>query len=235
MIEEKLNACKKGLEDFYKYLLQGRIRDAKKSFEFVRKTVNALQEEISEKTDVFEAVNADKTKAFVASWNSFLSIFANMMNAAKQNLEDLSDEEFAKSPETWRGLLEGEFKQPVKDLLDIILAMLSLIHDLENPKKEINLPPFEYTKKYLELKASVPVYAQNSKIIDRIETKIRIYVGQNRLFVKGVTDRILTGAWKGYLHAYLPSPIGDHRIVFSWDGKKGVFAIIGKHQELGIN
>ena len=224
-----LDSINKG---FYSRLISGEIRKAKDTLNFIiLSSKNIIENWANEKED-FENIDISDTQKLDEIIKIVVQKFTDLYNNASSQLFGLEDEEFRKDSETYKELLEREFKPKVKEISDLISAANLLFEKLNKERKRQSLPPFVYLKKYLEKKEKFD--AKEQEIIDFTERKILFFLSRN-IFNHKITGVINTGKWKNHRHAWLSGTLGDYRIVYSWENGRVIFETIGTHKEIGIN
>ncbi len=231
---KELNLLESLLKQFYERMIDGKITDAKGTLNFVFKTFGELRALIPA---IIQSLEEDKAKQLNDSWQALQTAIIAFKILTDKEL-NITEQAFAEDTETWKELLSGIFKEKV----DMLCSLLNAIHIIaKSPiKPEQKVPPFEYDSKYTKLKERHNLYSQHIEEINRTELKILRYVGESLrnngriIEIQGLSDVIQTGNYRGNFHADLPKPMGDHRIVYSYDGKRVTFKVIGKHKELGI-
>lgn len=214
--------------------MDGKIEQAKSTLAFAIKKVGELKIIIPSIIQNME----ENTEQANDAWQAFQSKYEEFRILADREL-DLTDNNFAADPETWKELLSDMFKEKVNALCNL-LEPLNDLFKIDVPVQQ-SILPFAYQPKYARLKEKNKLYSQYRKEIDRVEAKILRYITESiksrgRIIeAKGLSDVIKTGDYAGCFHAYLPKPLNDHRIVYRFDGNKITFEIIGNHKEVGIN
>jgi len=153
------------------------------------------------------------------------SAFAFFREKLSENFEGMEEEDLKNNPEEYFKLFKEEFSS----IFESIKTTLLLLQEKFKPKKKIIS---EFTKKYLAKKMKSP-YADYEKRITAIEIKIVEYFNAGRL--PGGSNIALRTAASKYLHAWIPVPLDNHRILYEFDykEKKIVFLDIGTHKGLG--
>lgn len=237
MIEEIQNLLK---YRFYEKLLCGKISEARAVSELIIKRFNELKREIAQYAQTIKAEDAQLANELSEFWKSIQSMFYEWAAAVNDNLSNLSEEDFKSDPNTGKTLLQDAFKEKTERLCqsleDMGIIRQKVDRALAEKRKIAKLLKIKYTKKYEKLKYKHKTYSQHINEIDSVEQRIVAYLVKGRTHVSGVTQEIQTGIWAGYLHADLPKPINNHRIVYSWDSTNKIvtFETIGTHDELGI-
>ena len=214
---------------FYKRLINGEIKQAKTTLEFAYRIFRELNKLLP---PIISKLEENSEKKINILWNSFKTSFYEFQALAEKEL-DLTEEIFKEDVETWQELLSGVFKNKIDELC----SLLEIINDLLKVQVVINDSAIivTYDPKYSKQKNKDNLYLQHKKEIKRVELQIVDSLSKNIKNKKGITQKIKTGTWKDYYHAHLPEPMGNHRIVYSWDGKVILFKIIGTHKQLGID
>lgn len=213
---------------FYNHLIKGEVKEAKAVLEFSVKLFRELNKSIPAIIHKLEENSADQLNAL---WKKFEASFCEFRALAEKEL-DITEQIFKDDPEVWKELLSSTFKENIDNisaLLNNIDSLLEIPISVEEP-----LPMFEYSPRYSTQKEKDNLYSRYANRINDMEYKIRFYLSKRITNKKGITQKIKTGRWKEFYHAYLPEPMGNHRIVYSWNGKIIRFEIIGTHKELGI-
>ncbi len=213
-------------EDFYKRLLEGKIDDAKNTGNYV---ISLISDIIKDLDKLIEAAELN-TNSLSDAKNELQKKTIEFKSLIEREFKDVDEKTFSEDPAVWKELLEDIFRKPTEQLLLSVDEIYTIIN--KSDVKEENEPI--YTKGYLKIKSKT-AYFDNADIIKKVEKKIR-----QRLFLgdfsnPDITGEIKSGSWKKFRHAHLPMPLGDHRIVYLWNGKKLVFYTIGTHKELGIS
>jgi len=224
---------------FYQRLIGGLVDESKRTMPFILGMVANIIKGWRSQKESFEGIDADMISK-LDSLISEISHKSNELQSAVERLSSLTSDEFAKDPETWKGLLKSEFEALTTDTISLLDTAKSTLENLERKKNQAEtlqkrLAGFEHLEKYKTAKAGLGPQAQQT--VNAVEIKIRDYLSRGLLFNKKVTDKIKTGPWAGYLHAWLPRPYDDYRIVFSWNSKlkRVIFETIDRHKELGID
>lgn len=224
---KELSLLESLLKQFYERMIDGKITDAKGKLTFVFKTFGELRTLIPA---MIQSLEENKAKQLNDSWLALQTALIDFKILTDKELS-ITERTFAEDPETWKELLSGVFKEKI----DALCLVLERINDLlKTPPQSKILPPFEYSQGYAKLKEKDNLYSQYTERITAVEEKIRFYVSKGWFDVPGVTQKIKTGRWRGWRHADLPRPMGDHRIVYSWDDKRVLFKIMDTHKRLGI-
>jgi hypothetical protein len=225
---KELNLLEILLKQFYARMIDGKITDAKGALAFVFKTFSELRTLI---TAMIQSVEENKAKQLNDSWQALQTALTEFKILANEELS-ITEETFAEDPETWKELLSGIFKEKVDTLCSLLNAINTVAKTPVKPEQK--LPPFKYSPKYAKLRERNKLYAQNKEKIDEIEYKIKDFLSRGETNREGVTQIIQTGPYAGSYHADLPKPMGDHRIVYSWDGTSVIFETIDTHKRLRI-
>ncbi|MCX6708872.1 MAG: hypothetical protein NTW67_04480 [Candidatus Woesearchaeota archaeon] len=224
---KEVNLLKESLEEFYGRLIDGKIEQAKNTLEFAFKIFNELRVIIPA---IIQSLEEDGANQIKDAWQTVQTALIEFKLLADKEL-NITDQTFAEDPETWKELLSCVFKEK-KDVIGSLLERMSDF--LKTPVQSQILPPFEYSPEYAKLKEKDNLYSQYKERITAVEEKILFYVSKGWFDVPGVTQKIKTGLWRGWRHADLPHPMGDHRIVYSWNDEKALFKTIDTHKHLGI-
>ncbi len=232
MLIEDLNQLIVSIKvDFYQRLIEGEIEKAKESLFFIVGYAYDFQNKwLNEKRDI---TNVDINK--INDANNIITELCNKINElnilSKKDLQNLRNKEFTEDPKNWKVLLTEEFESIVNKILELIDVTKENILAIEKEKQQKRIL-IQYTKQYIEFKTSRS--SDEQEIINKTEEKIRIYL-EKKIYMKGITDKILTGPWKGYLHSQLSGKLGYYRIIYSYEKNTLKFIIIGTKKELGIN
>lgn len=102
-------------------------------------------------------------------------------------------------------------------------------------RRESRLMTIIKTDSYTRSSAKSP-YRDHLDLIDYIENKIEDFLSRGEYNNRKVTGIVIAGPYTGKLHAWVPRPIGDSRIIYTWDTKTRTltYLTIGTHQELGL-
>jgi hypothetical protein len=221
-------------------LINGEIKEAKAALEFAFRTFKEFNEvfpRVIRDFQKIEPIIADELKAL---WQAFENFLYLLHSLAKKEL-DITEENFREDPVIWKELLSSMFKENIEELISLLDNLQKILKKVQiRPEKEW-LSMFEYSPKYARQKENSAQYSQYKNVINKVEFKIQRFIADsiktNGRIVekKGISILIQTGDWKGRYHAYLPRPMNDHRIVYSWNGKIVRFEIMGTHKELGID
>ncbi|MBI4149948.1 hypothetical protein HY488_00935 [Candidatus Woesearchaeota archaeon] len=251
------------LDDIRLVLFRGKIDDARRMFYFIITVRNAIEEKIFN-TQITNPKLEAKEKNLIeyaqyhldmAKANAFLSdtiAYLGLLGSARFETGEYALSLFFERD--MRGVTNGDFRgdetyylQMIKELAVPVIDRLQtianrLVKDLGALKiieqqKESRLLHILKTLRYKSLREKSP-YKDHVEIIDYIEDKIGDFINRNDFSNRKVTGRILqTGTpYDGMLHAWLPMPLGDHRIVYTWDVKTRTitYITIGTHKELGL-
>lgn len=224
---KEVNLLKESLEEFYGRLIDGKIEQAKNTLDFAFKIFNELRAIIPAIIQNSKGTDTNQTNDL---WQTIQTTLIEFKLLADKEL-NITDQTFAEDPEIWKTLLSNVFKEKIDQICSLLAWLDNLFKGPIRPK----LPPVEYSPKYQKLKEKNNLYSQNKEKINEIEYKIRDFLSRGKTNKKGVTQIIQTGPYAGSYHADLPTPMGDHRIVYSWDGKKVVFKTMDTHKHLGID
>ncbi len=151
--------------------------------------------------------------------------YHSVLSYLEKEILPLSDPLSAEDIELCFPVFEEEFLP----LLDILQENLEKL--LIKEGSEINVV---YSKKYLN-RCKKNVYKENEKVIQRVVNKIIEYFGRGKSpGGSEIAKRKTDGGDE--LHANIPSPLADHRIVyvFDKDSRTITFLNIGTHKELGF-
>lgn len=233
MLIDDLNQLIVSIEvDFYQRLINGDMKKARASSDYITSLILEIQKNLVQKIKM--TTDPDIVGGLVSINNDLRENFTKWKALVDEDLKGISGKDFQEDPKSWYELLKDTFQKPTDQLLIVVTRLCALINKLErlNTEEYIEGIPTEH---YNEIKFGRKVYANNLKIINGVEKKIceRISIGDfnNRK----ITGKIQSGPWKDCLHAYLPMPLGDHRIVYNIDKKKVIFLAIGTHKGLGIS
>lgn len=227
------------IKEFYDSLIYGKIEKAKKVFAFAFKNFKNINDHflsiISDLSNICPA-EADQLKGL---WKTLEIKFYELESSIKKELS-ITEEDFKEDPAAFSTLLSDIFKKETDDIVLILRDLQAILKNLDMPEVKF-LPMIKYSAEYKKQKEKDNRYSQHEKIINKVESKIQNYVKDSierygRIVEKeGISDVILSGNWRGYFHAYLPEPLGNHRIVYSYD--EGVITLVrmGTHKRLGIN
>ena len=174
-----------------------------------------------------------KIEDFATLRDLFQDAFTAWTTRFVSDVTQFNRTDFSQNPEDWQELFKEAFSVPVTHLLFALQKLTSLVEKKSLTKQQPVLVPYEYTPKYSECK-KLNAYAKNSELIKKVEMKILQFITAVDFRQQHITGRILSGSWTGHLHAHIPAPLGDHRIVYIWTGKKVVFETIETHKQLGI-
>jgi mRNA-degrading endonuclease YafQ of YafQ-DinJ toxin-antitoxin module len=222
---------------FYQNLVAGKVDAAKKTLAYIKNRSDALKSNWFYLRADFEKIDSEKSEIFTSLMLNIDNKLRELQNIAKSALGELNNEEFAKDPETWKGVLISEFKQLVEDIVSLLGAAKTQFGELEelknNPQK--NLIALEYLDRYNAEKKKLDASAQ--KLVSDAEYKIQSALAAGKYNARKITDKILSGDWKGHWHAWLPKPLGAWRIVYLWDAakRKIIFETVDTKTNLGIN
>jgi hypothetical protein len=214
----ELKALKEQLQiGFYKRLINGKIKEAKDSLKFIFAAFRELNKIIPE---IIKKLEEDSANQLNTLWQTFKNLFYEFQALAEKEL-DLTEQTFNEDPEIWKELLSSTFKKKIDELSSLIDGMNRLLGAPVSTEEP--LPMFEYSPKYARQKEKDTLYSQYENVINKVELSIRRHIarsigaGKRVIPIKGISIVIQTGDWKGGYHAYLPKPMNDHRIVYSWN------------------
>ena|GEM_PF-4777905 len=220
---------------FYNRLINGDIKKAKITLEFIFKSFNELNKLIPQ---IVLKLDAGSAKQLAGSWQALKIKFYEFQALTEKEL-NITEELFNKDPAVWKELLSSIFKSKVNELCSLLQSTDDLFKAQAEVKEQ--LPCFKYSPKYAKQKERNNLYSQYENMINRMESKLQIFIAESIknkgkiIEKKGISKVIQTGGWKGCYHANLSKPLNDHRIVYSFDGKTVKFEIIGTHKQLGID
>ncbi len=232
-MEEQLKTLKAQLQsNFYDRLVAGKISEARAALAFAANLLLEIKKILPQTIKDLEKKEPEISAELGALWQTFENNFYIMQSDAERELA-AAQEAYSEDPEVWKELLSAAFKEKVEKLTSLLDGILNVLKKLKSVPAE-TLPKFDYSNNYIRKKAKDKLYSRHIEEIERVEDKIRRFLSRGLINREKVTQKINAGVWEGHYHAWLPDPMSDHRIVFSWDGKKGVFETIGTHDELGI-
>ena len=213
--------------NFYENLLKGNINEARKTACYITSLMPAINKELN---DIAKTIKEpDAARDFVVTRKELQEKFIGFISLVDKELKNIDNKTFQEDPVLWKELLKETFSDITNQLWMIIEKLIQIVN--REKEKEMRL----YTKKYTNIKSRVKAYIDNQDKINKIEYKIIEQIANNNLKNPKITGRIKSGPWKGFYHAHLPMPLGDHRIVYSWNDKKILFCMIGTHKELEIS
>lgn len=216
-------------EDFYKRLLEGKISDAKNTGNYI---ISLISDIIKDLDKIIEAAELN-TNSLSDAKKELQKKTIEFKNLIESELKNIDEKIFREDQAVWEELLEDEFGNIINQLLLAINKIYSIMSNLDHESKEDK--PIS-TKRYLKLKFNKKVYADNLTTIEEAERKICKRVALLDFSNPKITGKIKSGKWKGFLHAHLPMPLGDHRIIYTINNKNKVVLLdIGTHKELGIS
>lgn len=228
-LPESTSKLQQAIGDFYRRLLNGDIEKAKASSNYISNLVSNIQNELARKIATTNDENIINLR------RELQEKFADWKLLVEKELEGISNKDFEEDPVTWRKLFEDSFKELTNKLSLIIQRLCSLINedlrDISSSQQTQGTP----TENYNNIKYNKKVYSNNLSIINDVETKIRERISLRDYNNKKITGEIKSGPWKGFRHAHLPMPLGDHRIVYKVEGKNVIFHNIDTHKNLGIS
>lgn len=137
--------------------------------------------------------------------------FQDLLNYFEKELRGISDKEFENNPEIYLNLIKEELV-PKLNYLQVILTKVNSFFVKISKIKII------YLKSYLADKNN-NTYQQNIKIIEKVENRIIDYFASGGLPGKSHLAKIDKDALGEKLHSHLPNPIGNHRIVYTFDSE----------------
>lgn len=152
-----------------------------------------------------------------------------LQEETRSSLKGLTPEDFKQGQADYVALFAETLDPHIKKISEELTKLQNLISPLERPAITVR---YEDAYKRAKRKHS----PENQTLIEAVEGKIIDFCERGAIGHKKITDPIKHGVWKGYLHAWLPKPISDYRIVFTYEGKRHVvtFYTIGRHIELGL-
>lgn len=221
-------------EDFYKRLLNGGIEKAKASSNFSSSFILDIQKEL---VKIIIITNDENVKEdLINTARELQQKFAEWKSLVDRELKGVSDKDFEKDSGTWRSLLEDMLKDPTNKLSITLNRLYKLIYDFkEREKDKEEIADRRYENKYKKTKFGKNVYLENLDKIEEVEDNVCRKIFLNDFSDRTIIGKIFSGPWKDHLHAYLPPPLGNHRIVYKIEEKKVIFCAVGTHNELGIN
>lgn len=236
---KEISLLKDLIKEFYESLIGGKIEKAKRIFAFAFKDFKHLNSPLlstlADLSRIYPA-EADQLKVL---WKILESRFYELDASIRKELS-ITEEDFEEDPAAFSALLSDIFRKETDSIVVILCDLQAILKNLDMPEVKF-LPMIKYSAEYKKQKEKDNRYSQHEKIINKVESKIQNYVKDSierygRIVEKeGISDVILSGNWRGYFHAYLPEPLGNHRIVYSYD--EGVITLVrmGTHKRLGIN
>ncbi len=215
-------------EDFYKRLLNGKIEKAKAGINYTSYLILNIQNELTKIID-----NVDIKEDLPNLKRELQEKFAEWRYIIEKELEGVSDKDFEEDPAIWIRLFEESIKKPTNNLLLIVKRLYGII-DKKNisPAQQVQVIS---TGSYDNIKYRKKVYNDNLNTINKIEKKICEKISSRDHSNGQITGKIKSGRWRGFLHAHLPMPLGNHRIVYLFNGKEIILLAIGTHKELEID
>jgi len=236
---KEISLIKELIKEFYESLIDGKIEKAKKVFAFAFKNFKNLNAPflsiIADLSSTYPA-EADQLKGL---WKTLEIRFYELGASIKRELS-ITEEDFEEDPVAFSTLLSDIFKKETDDIVLILRDLQAILQNFDIPEVKF-LPLVKYSAEYKKQKETDKLYSQHEKTINKVEAKIQNYVKDfieryGRIVEKkGISDVIQSGDWKGYFHAYLPEPMGDHRIIYSYDNGIITLVRMGTHKQLGIN
>ncbi|MBW2972833.1 hypothetical protein KY346_00390 [Candidatus Woesearchaeota archaeon] len=235
-MENTLTAMKAALlGSFYKGIKQDKVWDAMRAVGFINERYNFISDVMPIYLEEMGDSFPDETKIIAANWETIRSLFKKWNAAVTEYIRNLTEEEVRETP-GYSELLRHEFVTETRDMLSCIRTILGQIESITKKSQLKPLPEVAYTPQYLQAKKNDKTYKEekNKRMIDNTEQEIRVYLRDNRPPNKTMRSLIQSGPWKRHWHAYLKYPLGNHRIVYVWDGKTVLFERLGTHKELRI-
>ncbi len=219
----ELKEIRRSLAQFYKTLMRGRMTLAKALWQQIPRKLNGNIAQIQRRPE-YKEIYPEKAEKIDAYSGEYIVLRADIL---KMLNELPTEDEYKKDPPVWKGLLKSEYRKPVHKLM-------RLVRHLDRELKHFPIVTPVYTTKYAAIKQK-STYAANNILILKVEEKILDRISKG-IFSEKLSGKIFFGEWKGFLHARLPAPIDNHRIVYSYDPSKRTvtFYTIGTHEELGL-
>lgn len=224
---------------FYERLLVGKINEAKVALKFILKSFREINAFFPQQIEDLKEIDEALSNELRTIWQNLENKMYCLQALAEKEL-NIPEEEVKADLNTWKDLFIDAFKEIIDTEIALINRINVILQEAEAfPKKE-PLPKYKYSPKYAKQKDRDNLYSQHKEKIDNVELKILRHVrdsmrtGNKLREIQGISGKIKTGDWAGHYHADLPYPMGDHRIVYSWNGQIVHFEIMGTHKELGI-
>ncbi|MBS3072278.1 hypothetical protein J4477_00385 [Candidatus Pacearchaeota archaeon] len=147
-----------------------------------------------------------------------------LVNYYKKELKDINEFELFE-------IIILELKEKIQSALESINPWIE--EEIEESTAQIKV---EYSTRYADKKNKKKVYIENKELIRNVESRIEQYFLRGGLPNKSPLAKVDTKKGKNDLHANIPKPLDDHRILYSFDkvNKKIIYLDIGTHKDLGF-
>ena len=168
-------------------------------------------------------IQKTKDKELIKKIND--SIFQSFFSYIEKDLLPLTDKDLSS--------LVNIIEHELLPYINSIEQILEGVYSSQITSSQINIL---YSNKYLK-KLKNNTYSNNIDLIKSIEQKIVNYFLNGGIPGRSSYAKISIAVHKDKLHALLPDPIGDHRILYTYypSRKQIIFEDIGTHKELSFN
>ena len=260
-IIEQLNLLLQNITKLKAEIFNGQLSEAKRTFLFVTELRQALEQLLFNariekgpivKSNLIEYCHAqldgEKANKVLQDSIAILGILGsprfqthdhNLATFFQKDIAGISDNNFQQERDFYVEMfveLIGSHVEQLEISCRRLIQMLAEFKALDVQKEN----RLKTIKKKSQYKAMVDkkTYRENSRLIQLIENKIENALARDDYSNRKITEAIReTGPYVGMLHARLPSPIGDHRIIYTWDRRTRTitYIAIGSHKELSLN
>ena len=218
--------------NFYENLLKGNINGAKKTTGYMASLMPAINKELN---DIAKNLKEHEIAGdFEVTRKELQKKFIELISLIDKELKNIDNKIFQEDPALWQGLLKETFQEPTTIIIINIHKLYDFFAKLKKISTEESVPSVA-TEQYKKIKYKKKVYSDNLSTIYKAERKICRTIFLGNFYNRKITGKIKSGPWEKFYHIHLPMPLGDHRIVYLWDGKQVIFYTIGTHKELGIS
>lgn len=181
-------------------------------------------------TDAISLLGKLGSPRFVTTEHHLVSFF-------EQELRGVTNSDF-KGDEAYYLQMFREHASPLLEQIEVVIERLvTLLGELQRieKQKEVRLIFINKTPKYRSLCEKLP-YKDHRDLLDYVENKIEDCLSRGDYTNDNVTKRTIAGSYQGALHAHIPMPLGNHRIIYTWDAKSRTltYIAIGTHKGLGL-
>ncbi len=262
-VADQLSAIGKALGEFHGELFRGRMSNVRRIFSFL-KDASILLENNALNTRIVSAKNGRVESNLVEYVRHQLrpEKADNLLRDMISLLGLLGSSRFSTGEETLKafverdlqGVTEEDFRRETAYYLEmfrdtaapLLEKLSSLVSSLQAMIKELQLLQQEKEKRaiiiikedaYLDcLKKSPYKDRNNLALVQAVENKIEFNLSNNTFLDRVAKPLPGHPIYGGMLHAYLPMPLGNHRIVYTWDKASRTirYVAIGTHKELGL-
>ncbi len=258
---ERLNLLAQKLDHIRTDMLNGRIQEARDLFSFIislraaienevfnRETINAkLQVRARNLVEYCTAhLDASKAAMLITDMTACLGLLGSsrfmtrphtFMTFFDKDIAGVTNGDFHGDPAYYTTMFREHAFPLFDEARQLTAKLVRTLGELQlvEKQRESRLMTIVKTDRYKRLSEKIP-YRDHLDLIDYVENKIEDFLSRDEYSNRKVTGQVITGPYQGNLHAWLPMPLGNHRIVYTWDTKTRIltYLTIGTHQELGL-